>query len=339
VILTKAVFAAVSAGLALLTFTGSINVAWILGLMFLSALTNTVDNPTHRALVVGLIPRSLLPQAISFNLITFQLSCILGPTLAGLLMALRGPGWVYAIDAVSFLFVIAAFLVMDFRPPRAPATRPDLKAVKEGLRFLHKRPILWNLMLIDFVATFFSSLNYLIPVFAKDVLHVGEKGYGLLFSAISIGSLAGALTLGLVRIRRRHGARMLAAVAVFGLSIVGFGLSRNFALSFFCLALSGFCDMFSVVIRQSLTQLLTPDKLRGRMSAINMVFFAGGPQLGELKSGFLAGWIGAPAAAALGGGATVLLAAGYAAFAPWLRKYSLPPEGEGQEEGMNRGGC
>jgi MFS family permease len=186
-------------------------------------------------------------------------------------------------------------------------------------------------MLLDFFATFFASATALLPIYAQDILHVGPAGYGWLYAAPSVGAVAtGAFMVRLVDRIDRRGPVLLWAVAGFGLATIGFGLSRSFMLTFLCLALTGAADTVSMVLRNIIRQLSTPDRLRGRMTSVNMIFFMGGPQLGELEAGLVAQGFGAPISVVTGG-LGCLAATGWIAWkTPALRRYrredhSIPP--------------
>jgi MFS family permease len=228
----------------------------------------------------------------------------LGPTLAGLVIASAGIGWVYAVNAASFLMVIAVLLLMRARPRDGvlPATRITWAAAREGLRFVFAHPIVRSTMLLDFIATFFASATALLPIFAQDILHVGARGYGWLYAAPSVGAvLAGFVTAHAIDRIERRGAVLLWSVAAYGAATVVFGLSASFWLTLICLACVGAADTVSTVIRNIIRQLETPDALRGRMTGVNMMFFMGGPQLGELEAGVTAQFLGATFSVVSGG--------------------------------------
>jgi MFS family permease len=218
--------------------------------------------------------------------------------------------------------VLYALVVMRHRAARASGVRLGMPAIREGFRFLRGAPILLSLMLLDFLATFFASATALLPIFAQDVLHVGAHGYGLLSAAPSIGALITSIALvpTLERIDHR-GRTMLWAVAGFGVATVVFGVSRSFALTFTCLALTGATDTVSMVIRNVIRQLNTPDEMRGRMTSVNMIFFMGGPQLGEMEAGLVANLWGAPFSVVSGGVGCLLATAWVAWRTPDLRGY------------------
>jgi MFS family permease len=193
-------------------------------------------------------------------------------------------------------------------------------AALEGLRFVFGSALIRSTMLLDFFATFFSSATALLPIFAQDVLHVGAKGYGWLYAAPAIGALVtSAALVPLTQTIRRRGVTLLWAVGGYGLATVIFGLSRSFWLTFACLAMTGATDTVSMVIRNIIRQLETPDRLRGRMTGVNMLFFMGGPQLGELEAGVVADWVGAPFSVVSGGLGCLLCTGVVAATTPDLR--------------------
>jgi MFS family permease len=318
---------AVAVGLALLTFRG-IRIVWpIYALAALGAAVGAFDMPARQALIPSLVPREHLPNAISLNTIMFQTASVVGPSLGGLVIAIAGVGWVYLANAVSFGAVVAALLLMRDVPsrPRSEAGAGDdvsLHAALEGLRFVFQSSLIRSTMLLDFFATFFSSANALLPIFAQDVLRVGAKGYGWLYAAPAGGALVtSAIMVPMTERIDRRGLTLLWAVTGYGLATVVFGLSRNFWLTFFSLAMTGATDTVSTIIRNIVRQLETPDRLRGRMTGVNMVFFQGGPQLGELEAGAVANWLGAPISVISGGLGCLLCTAWVAAVTPALRHY------------------
>ncbi len=319
--LLMAVFATV---LALLTFRGLSTVWPIYVVAALGSSAGAFDGPARHALIPNLVPREHLPNAISLNTIVFQIASVAGPSAGGIVIATLGVGWAYLLNAASFLFVLAGLWLMRDVPevPLDQKARPSVAAVTEGLRFVFASPLIRSTMLLDAFATFFSSATALLPIFAQDILHVGAEGYGWLYAAPAVGAiLAGVAMVRLVDRVERRGAFLLWAVAVYGAATVLFGLSRSFWLTCFCLALSGAADTVSMVFRNVVRQLETPDRLRGRMTSVNMIFFMGGPQLGELEAGLVANWFGAPVSVITGGMGSVLTTAMLAAAVPQLRRY------------------
>ena len=323
---------AVALALAALAFRGITHVWPIYALAAIGSAVGAFDLPARQALVPTLVPREHLPNAISLNTIMFQAASVLGPSLGGIMIAAAGVGWAYVANAVSFAFVIVALLMMRGVPARAPRTAQELSAsghdgvswhaALEGLRFVFHSPLIRSTMLLDFFATFFSSAMALLPIFAQDILRVGANGYGWLYAAPAVGALitSAALVPLTERIDRR-GSTLLWAVALFGIATIGFGLSRSFWLTFFCLAMTGATDTVSMVIRNIVRQLETPDRLRGRMTGVNMVFFMGGPQLGELEAGAVANWLGATVSVVSGGIGCLIATLWVAASTPGLRHY------------------
>ncbi len=314
-----------AAGLLTWTVFAGVRALWIVyALAALGSAFQSFDAPARMSLIAGLVPREHLPNAISLNSIMFQTASVLGPALGGLVIAGFGVGWAYAFNAVSFLFVIVALLMMRDLPPAARGTRGEvsLRAAREGLAFVFTHPLIRSSMLLDFVATFFASATALLPIFAQDILHVGARGYGLLSAAPSVGALVTSIALvPLVDRIERRGPTLLWAVAIYGLATVVFGFSRVFALTFACLALTGAADMVSTVIRNVIRQLETPDAMRGRMSSVVMTFFMGGPQLGELEAGLVAQAWSAPVSVVTGGIGCIVATAWIARRTPALRHY------------------
>jgi MFS family permease len=304
ILVTQTVMLACAAVLAAFTAAGLKQVWPIYALTALSSAAIAFDNPARQALLPALVPARDFPNAVSLGFVSFQIALVAGPVLGGVVLARYGPAAVYAFNAVSFLSVIAAVLLMraSGKGKAEEVARVSLESLKEGLRFVWRTPIMVQTMSLDFVATFFASATALLPIFARDVLNVGEHGYGVLAAA----SAFGAVLTGLLLARRgsewrRPGLAVLVSVAVYGATTVVFGLSRSYTLSLFMLALSGAADTVSTVIRQTIRQLITPDRLRGRMTSVNMIFFMGGPQLGELEAGLVAAAAGAPFSVVLGG--------------------------------------
>jgi len=325
-LITQAIMAILAAVLALLTFRGLAAVWPIYLLTAVSAAAGAFDLPARQALTPNLVPREHLPNAITLNSIMLQTASVAGPAIGGLVLATLGVGWVYAVNAVSFLFVIGALLAMD--PPRSDETAPadrsnfTVSAALEGLRFVFRAPLIRSTMLLDFFATFFSSAAALLPIFAQDILHVGARGYGWLYAAPAAGALVtSAIMVRVVDWIERRGEVLIGAVAVYGLATVAFGLSHVFWLSFLCLAATGAADTVSTTFRNLIRQLETPDRLRGRMIGVNMVFFIGGPQLGELEAGLVANWLGAVVSVVTGGLGCLAATAAITGVTPRLRAY------------------
>jgi MFS family permease len=254
----------------------------------------------------------------------FQMATIIGPALAGLLIGHYNIGIVYAINAVTFIFVVGMVFMMRYRGKTTGSLSSgvSLNAIMEGLRFTYRSRIIWGTMLLDFIATFFSSARTMLPIIADSVLGVGALGYGLLSAAQPVGAVVAGTVMALRKDIYRQGVVLLVSVAIYGLATAVFGITTDFALAFVMLALTGAGDTVSTVIRGTLRQMMTPDHLRGRMTGVNMIFFMGGPQLGELEAGLVAAAVSAPFAIVTGGIATVLLTGWIAWKYPHLRNYT-----------------
>jgi MFS family permease len=317
----------VASALATFAFAG-VHVLWPIYLLAaVGASVGAFDPPARHALMPMLVPRAELPNAINLNTVMVQSASVIGPAFAGPIIALGGVGWAYVFNALSFLTVVAALVMMRDVPATdrtAKHARGEMSiaAMRDGLRFVFNAPMIRSTMLLDFFATFFSSATALLPIFALDILHVGPKGYGWLYAAPAVGAVIGSAAMLPITSRLvRQGKTLIWAVASYGLATVVFGFSRWYWLTFLCLAWSGASDAVSMVIRNLVRQLETPDAMRGRMVGINMVFFMGGPQLGELEAGLVAQWLGAAVSVVTGGIGCLLATAVVVAVTPQLRHY------------------
>lgn len=326
-LLTQIVMAAFAALLAALTWHGLSKVWPVYAIAAASSAAGAFDLPARQALVPNLVRREHLANALSLNTIMFQVAAVIGPALGGIVIAQLGVGWAYAINAGSFLVVIAAVLMMrDIESNEEEGTGRaafTLTAALEGLTFVFRAPLLRSTMLLDFFATFFSSATALLPIYAQDILRVGANGYGWLYAAPATGALLASA--GMVRFVddiHRRGVVLGAAVMAYGAATVAFGMSRHFWLSLVCLAATGASDTVSTVLRNLVRQLETPDRLRGRMTGVNMVFFMGGPQLGELEAGLMANWRGAVFSVVSGGVGCLLVSTWIVWKTPALRGYT-----------------
>jgi MFS family permease len=294
----------------------------------ISSAFGAFDMPARQAIVPSLVPVEDLANAFSLNATMFQVGSIVGPAMSGILISHLGLQWAYWMNAFSFIAIIAAILAMSSRPIIPPENRPsvNLAAILEGLRFVRRTPLILSSMLLDFFATFFSSATALLPIYAKDILHVGATGYGWLYAAQAVGALFAGIHLSLTSTLRKQGPVLLISVCIYGLATILFGFSSLFWLSFLALALGGAADTVSMVIRNTIRQLNTPDHLRGRTVSVNMIFFMGGPQLGEMEAGTVASWLGARFSV-ISGGIGCLFAVAWVAWKwPFLWKYDQPTE-------------
>ncbi|MBV9788254.1 MAG: MFS transporter [Chloroflexi bacterium] len=315
-----------AAVLAVATYFGLASPALIYAVILLSSTANTFDLPARQALIPSLVPREHLTNALSLNIIGWQIATIVGPTIGGLLLAWRGNADViYAIDAISFGAVILSLLLMRTRHIVSTEQRKvSIGAALEGLRFVRGTPILFWTMALDFIATFFAGAMTLLPVFAQDILRVDEVGLGILYAAPSVGAVVTGMLMAWIGNVRNQGPIILWSVAAYGLCTAIFGVSTSFILSCVMLAGIGAADTISMVIRNTLRQTLTPDELRGRMVSVNQLFFAGGPQLGEVEAGVVARLLGASVAVWTGGVACILGVLLIGLGVPSLRRYQDP---------------
>jgi MFS family permease len=332
-ILATQVVMLLSAGtLSLITRMGMKTIWPIYLLTAIAAAAVAFEAPARQALLPALVPPEDFQNAVSLYLIVFHVSMIAGPAVAGLLLNSYSPALIYAINAASFLAVICALLMIR-ASGRATAKgeealRVSFGALTEGLRFVWRTPVIVQTMTLDFIATFFASATALLPIFATEVLHVGARGYGILAASPAMGSVLTALVMARLGALRRQGAIVIGSIAVYGAATVMFGLSRVFWLSLLCLALTGAADTVSTVLRQTIRQLSTPNNLRGRMTSVNMIFFMGGPQLGEMEAGAVATLTGSAAIAVVTGGIGCLIAVLLAAV---MAKTLLSYEGTREE--------
>ncbi len=297
-------------------------------LLFINGIARAFGWAGRSALFPNLVPRTALSNAVMWNSSTFELTCVLGPGLGGLAIAAFGVPAVYAIDAVCGL--IGFFFMLRVRAPaRVPTIHPHpLRDLFTGLRFVRGNQIILATITLDMFAVLLGGATALLPIFAEKILHVDAVGLGWLRAAPSFGAVLMAFALAHRPPLQRAGHAMLLAVAGFGAATIVFGLSRNYALSFVALAITGACDNISVVVRHTLVQLLTPDAMRGRVSAVNNIFIGSSNELGAFESGVTAALFG-PVISVVGGGiGTILVVLGTVWKWPALRKVGplQPPE-------------
>jgi len=312
-VVTQLVMLSSAALLTLFTVVGLESVWPIYVLSALASAASAFDTPARQSLMPLLVPAEVFPNAVSLGILVFNVATIVGPALGGFILAESGPALIYGLNALSFVAVIVALILMKTSgdPERDADSGSALSfgALKEGLRFVWNTPIIVQTMTLDFAATFFASATLLLPIFAKERLHVDARGYGLLAAAPAIGSVITALVMARIGSFSKQGRLVVVSVAIFGLATAGFGVSTVFWFSLLMLAVTGAADTVSTVLRQTIRQLVTPNHLRGRMTSINMMFFMGGPQLGELEAGLLAAAIGAPLSVVIGGLGSIVSAA------------------------------
>jgi len=295
-------------------------VAPIFAILFLVGVVRSFSMPASRALLPQLVPEEHFQSAVAWNSGIFQCATILGPALGGLLYAFaRGPAPVYgvALSAGVLSVLITLRIQIQSRPrPREPFT---LNTVFAGFRYIWTHKLVLGSISLDLFAVLLGGAVALLPVYAKEILRTGPWGLGLLRSAPGIGAGVMALLIAFQPIRRRAGATMLWCVAAFGAFTVVFGFSRSLPLSLISLFFVGAADMVSVVVRGVLIQIETPDEMRGRVNAVDMIFIGASNELGEFESGLAAQWLGAVPAVVLGGIGTILVTVLWAWRFPELR--------------------
>ena len=290
----------------------------ILGLSILLGAARAFQMPSQQALLPMLVPTHLLERAVTLGSTGMQAGVICGPALGGLIYA-AGPAWVYGV--AGGLLLLAFGLMLSVHDPFLPSTEPTtLASVLAGVQFVWQNKLLLGATSLDLFAVLLGGATALLPIYARDILHTGPEGLGLLRAAPAAGALLMSLLLLRWPIQRKVGPWLLGSVAVFGLATVVFGLSEHFGLSLLALAITGAFDNISVVMRMTLVQLETPNEIRGRVSAVNSIFIGASNQLGEFESGATAALFGAVGSVVLGGVGTLAVAAGWFRLFPALAR-------------------
>ena len=305
--------------LAVISLIHLANETAILALVFVIGVAKAFEFPALQSMLPALVPPSILPRAMAASASAGQAAMIMGPAVGGFLYV-AGPGVVYAVCAV--LYSIAVMLMMRMRyehaqPKREPAT---LKSLFAGVHFIRHRPDVLGVISLDLFAVLLGGATALLPIFARDILHTGPWGLGLLRAAPAVGALLMSVWLARHSMERRVGPIMFASVAGFGVATLVFALSKVLWLSLVALFALGALDMVSMVIRGALVQLDTPDDMRGRVSAVNAIFINTSNQLGEFESGLMAAWVGAVHATLIGGIGTLVVVGLWMTMFPSLRR-------------------
>jgi MFS family permease len=298
----------VTALLLVVTIAGARQLWPFLVLAAASGVSAAIANPSARALGPSLVPFELIPSAMAYRGIAFQAGTVAGPAVGGLLFAFD-PELVYVVAAVLLACGVVALLALREPDEREPSTRaPGLSSLLEGIRFIRRTPVMLGAISLDLFAVLFGGAIALLPLFAKQILHTGPFGLGVLRSAPAVGALLAGVILARRPMRGNTGTTLLTVVAAFGVAMIVFGLSHNLALSLGALAVSGFVDMISVNIRSTIPAVAAPNELRGRVVAVEMVFISASNELGAFESGAVAALIGAVPAVVIGGVMTIALA-------------------------------
>ncbi len=308
-----------SALLFALSHYGMRDVKPIYGVLVLLGVARAFSGPAGQALMPHLVPVENLGNAVAWGSTIFKIANVVGPTAGGLIYAASGADTVYAGATIAILGAAVSLTAMKIRLGRMEKAELSWATVLAGVSFVWAQPIILGCISLDLFAVLLGGADALLPMFARDILHVGPWGLGILRSAPAIGAAVTAVWLAYHPVVRQAGLVMLTAVVGFGASTILFGYSRNFELSIIALILIGASDMVSVFIRMTLVPLFTPDEMRGRVSAVNMVFIGASNEFGEFESGLTAQWLGAARAVIVGGVGTLLVAAAWIGLFPSLR--------------------
>ncbi|HXM53846.1 MAG TPA: MFS transporter [Candidatus Dormibacteraeota bacterium] len=298
-------------------------VGFVYAVVVITSAATTLDQAARTATVPRLVPRELLPSAMSLSQVLFQAASIAGPALAGLLIATAGVSWAYAFDAAAFVPAAALVWMLPPQPPAEPdAVARGWRAPAQAIGYVRRNRLVTALFSADLVAMIFGMPTALFPALALSVLGIGAGGLGLLYAAPAIGALLGSLVSGWIRRVNRQGMAVVLAIAVWGAAIAGFGLAgRALWLGLPLLALAGAGDLVSAIFRGTILQLTVPDGMRGRMSAFHMMVVTTGPRLGDLEAGAVAALVSPLFSVVSGGIACIVGIAVLAAALPELRHY------------------
>ena len=316
----------VGVGLTVLTFADAITPSLLFGSAVLLSFGAALENPPRQAIVPSLVPAADLSSAVALNTTQRSIGLILGPSLAGVVLTLSGPGLCYLLDSVSWLVMLLALALIRTRPAqRQRIAIMSIESMLAGAKFVLRQRVIFPFMLLDFGATLFGAPVALFPIFARDIFEVGPLGLGLMYAAPAVGAIITGVIMSSRPQIREAGRWVIIGVLFFGICLVLFAIVPFFWLALLFLAGTGVGNTISSVLRGTANQILTPDHLRGRMSSINSAFVMGGPQLGQFRSGVVADFWGASAAGAIGGIGAVLCAIGIA-LVPGVMRFRLVTE-------------
>lgn len=321
---TQAGLFCVSATLAVITLAGKATPQTLYIATMLLAIFSSLEQPSRQSLLPILVPRQDLAQALALQGTQRFVPMIAGPSLAGVVLAISGPAACYTTDALSWIAMLLALMLLRTQIPEGGGIRTvTLRALREGIRFVWRHGIILPLMFLDFGASFFGNVRGLLPIYARDILLVGPTGLGVLYSARAVGSVTAAAAMSFWGPIKRSGLWVFVGVAIYGVATVLFSYSGWFWFSLLMLTLTGVGDTISSILRGTINQLQTPDELRGRMSSINSIFTMSGPQLGQFEIGIIAAWLGSEMAAFTGGLACLAIVAAVAATFPHVRRFRI----------------
>jgi MFS family permease len=314
--------AQVAAAAALFAFDrSSLGMAWLYALVLLMGAASAFSMPAQQSLLPTLVEPHEIGQAVAFASSTGQLSIMAGPALGGLAYAWTG-AWTFLLSGGLLLLSVLLMLTIEPRPMVRESRAGSVWASAfAGLSYVRSNPVLLGAITLDLFVVILAGVTSLLPIFARDILHTGPEGLGVLRSAPAIGAVVVGFALARWPIRRHAGLMMLWSVGAFGLATALFGISTSFPLSVALLAATGAFDMVSVVVRQTLVQVATPDDMRGRVSAVSSVFISGSNRLGDFESGIVAGLVGAVRSTVIGGVGSMLVVLAMAFLVPAFRKF------------------
>lgn len=317
----------VGVGLAWLSSQETLDVRLVYALLSFFGVARAFAGPAGQALTPSLVPVELFSRAVGWSATTFQIAVVVGPAVFGFLYGGLGPSTLYAVTAVLEVVVVLLLLFVRARPfVRTPSTESVVARLFAGIHYVRTHRAILGSIALDLFAVLLGGAVALMPIYADEVLHVDEWGLGLLRSAPAAGALVVAAYFGARPLERRAGRTMMISVAIFGVATIVFGLSTNFALSLLALVVLGGSDMVSVVVRSIVVQAQTPPEMRGRVSAVNMVFVGASNELGEFESGLTASMFGTVRAVVIGGVGTLLVTLAFWFGFPELRDVDRPDE-------------
>lgn len=293
-------------------------------MVFLGGIVRSFIGPTIFSLLSLIVPKKVYPNAATWSSSVWQIGAVVGPAVAGFSITLIGVHWSMCSVFACSIFALLALTQIGAKPILNPKIgEPIMESLKEGVKFVFNNKTILGALSLDMVAVLFGGAVALLPIFAQDILKVGPEGFGVLRAAPAVGSFLTLIVSAYVPMNKNAGLKLLAAIFAFGLCIITFGLSTIFALSVFALFLSGAVDGISVVIRQTILQLKTPDHMRGRVSAVNSIFVGSSNELGAFESGLTAKLMGTVTSVVFGGSMTLLIVLGTGIFSPSFRKLDL----------------
>lgn len=310
-----------------LTSSGTITIGIIYATVALLGTAAAFENPARQSLLPQVVPRSSFQRAVALTTTVQQLALVIGPAVSGLIIAQFGVAPAYLLHVGVLLLGLAYVIGIQVAPGSNPRGVLSLALIREGLVFIWQHPAVFGAMALDMAAVIFAGAEALLPIYARDILDVGAFGYGLLSSSKAIGAFAMAITLALLPSIVRTGRALVITIALYGVGTIAFGLSTVFPLSVLLYGLTAACDQLSVVMRQNIIQLGTPDALRGRVTSVNQVFIGASNQLGLMESGLVAAWANSAVFAVVFGGVACLIAvAAIGVLLPALWRHRIEPE-------------